>query len=257
MTDNQIAYANYKENSRHNLVSELNTSAYNESYADSVRAAWYNYIQQANIGKMNAETNARNADTNYYNYLVNEANSAINKQNADTNRLNYQVNLLNANTNQYNAQTNRINADIAAYNAATNRLNYGVNAMNATTNRLNYEVNKQNASTNERNAAVNERNASTNFLNYSVNEYNSMINAQTAAAQQAKMKSDTKLNDIDAKTRHKQNKANIVNTYSSSFGNITRGVDNLSSAFDRVATVGSRVAQNYTSAFRNLFELVK
>lgn len=73
MTSNQIAYANYRENQRHNLQGEELTRQANTELARHNRMSedigYYDATTSrinANTNAVNARTNAFNAQTNYY-----------------------------------------------------------------------------------------------------------------------------------------------------------------------------------------------
>lgn len=133
MTQNQIAYQNLKEGIRHNLATESISSTSNainrEHYIRADQAA----LSQAESAARNADTNAYNASINYMNALSNQRQADASLQNAASNQRNAETNARNADTNRRNAETNARNADISAFNANVNARNADINLMNAVT----------------------------------------------------------------------------------------------------------------------------
>lgn len=133
MTQNQIAYQNLKEGIRHNLATESISSTSNainrEHYIRADQAA----LSQAESAARNADTNAYNASINYMNALSNQRQADASLQNAASNQRNAETNARNADTNRRNAETNARNADISQFNANVNARNSDINLMNAMT----------------------------------------------------------------------------------------------------------------------------
>lgn len=162
LTSKQIA-----EQARHNLATEQETARSNraqESLQSELNA----------INRMNAQTNAINAQTNILNYRESvRANKARESIQRDQNV----INAINASANMRNAATNRMNANIHDYEAKTNR-------MNAET-RKKQQVTYDNAASaqihlNLRQAAFVDRQRENISEQYGVNKANTIINGVKA-----------------------------------------------------------------------------
>lgn len=216
MLPTQVSYWTYKEQGRHNLVTEEETRRHNEVME------------------------AQGWDTN----AISWSNSYINSQNAESNKRQADAALRNAQTNAYNAATNRFSAETGRLQLAINQqsVDNDTERVSQGWQELNIKRQQANASTMQAMAAAKQADIAEVNARTRQDEVASAIALRKAQVQsewyrQNLMTAQTAYQNANANLLQKQAQwyainqlSNLGSSATQSFSNLASGMQNLSRA---------------------------